>query len=67
MFSKATLKQILLKEFLRIIFSRRFRLFTSSFFKKFQLKQRENIILTIGLSYAASKLRCAISGDTLEM
>ena len=34
MFSKATLKQRLLQEFLRIIFSRRFLLFTSSLKKK---------------------------------
>ena len=33
MFSKVTLKQRLLKEFLRIIFSRRFLVFTSSFKK----------------------------------
>ena len=36
MFLKATLKQRLLKEFLRIIFSRRFLLFTSFFFKEKQ-------------------------------
>ena len=40
MFSKATLKQRLLKEFLRIIFSRRFLLFKSS------LKKQQKVIMS---------------------
>ena len=45
MFSKATLKQRLLKEFLRIIFSRRFLLFKSSFKKK-KKKKKQKVIMS---------------------